>query len=96
MGAAGIPHKQAMKEYLQQCMQGLSMWANMVLGDLSKEMRVKIKTLITIDVHGRDIVKKLIDEKVDNAQAFAWQCQRKCSWDGPRDDCYINICDAGN
>jgi len=87
-------NEQAMKEYLQQCMQGLSMWANMVLGDLSKEMRVKIKTLITIDVHGRDIVKKLIDEKVDNAQAFAWQCQLKYSWDEPRDDCYINICDA--
>ena len=31
----------------------------MVLGDLSKEKRVKVKTLITIDVHARDIVLKL-------------------------------------
>ena len=87
-------NEQAMKEYYQQCMQGLSMWADMVLGDLSKEMRVKIKTLITIDVHGRDIVKKLIDDKIDNVMAFAWQCQLKYSWDEERKDCYIAICDA--
>lgn len=82
----------AMKEYYSACSQALLQYANLVLGDLSKEMRVKIKTLITIDVHGRDIVKKLVDEKVDNALAFSWQSQLKYRWNDDssdqKTDCY--------
>ena len=52
-----------------------------MLGDLTKEKRTKVKTLITIDVHARDIVGKLITDKVENALAFAWQSQLKYRWD---------------
>ena len=70
-------NEQAMKEYLQMILAGLTSYTNMVLGDLSKEKRIKVKTLITIDVHARDIVLKLINEKVDTFFAFAWQSQLK-------------------
>ena len=42
-----------------------------VQGDLSKELRNKIITLITIDVHSRDIVGALITKRVENAQDFS-------------------------
>ena len=84
----------AMKEYLAVVQQGLSLYTSLVLGKLSKERRVKVKTLITIDVHARDIVIKLINDKVENALAFAWQAQLKYRWDEEIQDCFINICDA--
>ena len=68
--------------------------AAMVLLDLSKGDRTKIKTLITIEVHARDIVVKLINDKVTVQGAFAWQSQLKYRRDEERKDCFINICDA--
>lgn len=32
-------------------------------------------TVCTIDVHARDVVAKLIQQKVDNSQAFTWLSQ---------------------
>ena len=49
----------------------------MVLGELTKGDRNKIKTLITIEVHARDIVNRLVEQKVENASSFAWQSQLK-------------------
>ena len=46
-----------------------------LLGDLTKGDRQKIMTICTIDVHARDVVQKLIMQKVDNAQAFLWLSQ---------------------
>ncbi|XP_016337659.1 dynein heavy chain 11, axonemal [Sinocyclocheilus anshuiensis] len=56
--------------------------------------RQKIMTLCTIDVHARDVVSKLIAQKVSSAQAFAWVSQLRHSWDEEQNHCFINICDA--
>ena len=64
----------------------------------TKEHRVKVKTLITVDVHGRDIVLKMVNEKCDTPGVFTWQSQLKFRWpepdSGETPDLYINICDA--
>ncbi len=46
-----------------------------LLGELTKGDRQKIMTICTIDVHARDVVAKLISQKVDNSQAFIWLSQ---------------------
>ena len=46
-----------------------------LLGELTKGDRQKIMTICTIDVHARDVVQKMIANKVDNAQAFLWLSQ---------------------
>jgi len=51
-------------------------------------------TICTIDVHARDVVGKLIVQKVENAQAFAWLSQLRHRWDDKEKDCFANICDA--
>ncbi|KAJ8313224.1 hypothetical protein KUTeg_009222, partial [Tegillarca granosa] len=66
----------------------------MLLGDLTKGDRQKIMTICTIDVHARDVVSKLILNKVDNALAFAWLSQLRHRWDDAEGDCFANICDA--
>jgi hypothetical protein len=47
----------------------------MINGDLTKLDRKKLITLCTIDVHARDVVQRLIDERVEGATAFQWQSQ---------------------
>ena len=65
-----------------------------LVGKLSKGDRQNIMTICTIDVHARDVITKLITQKVDNAQAFLWLCQLRHRWDDIKSDCFINICDA--
>jgi dynein heavy chain len=84
----------AVKEYVATVMGGLEGLSRMVLGELTKQLRIKIKTIITIEVHARDVVQRLIDMKVDSAGSFAWQSQLKYRWDEEQKDCFINICDA--
>lgn len=67
---------------------------NMLIGELSKGDRQKIMTICTIDVHARDVVAKLIQQKVENAQAFLWLSQLRHRWDDQNGHCFANICDA--
>lgn len=64
----------------------------MVQGQLEKGMRRKIITLITIEVHQRDVVTQLITTKVESAGSFAWQCELR--YHLREKDCEIKIADA--
>lgn len=61
-------------EYEHQVAQ-LSDLIQIINTDVSKNDRKKLITLCTIDVHARDVVQRLIDERVDSASAFQWQSQ---------------------
>ncbi|KAG5833963.1 hypothetical protein ANANG_G00281520 [Anguilla anguilla] len=84
----------ALKDYNRKQITQLNALINMLLGELSPGDRQKIMTICTIDVHARDVVAKLIAQKVTNAQAFAWLSQLRHRWDEDQRHCYINICDA--
>jgi dynein heavy chain len=83
----------AMKSYLELCNGRLGNLILLVLDELSGQDRAKIITLITIDVHGRDLVQKLIDEKIESASNFTWQSQLKYYWNDDTRDVNIKICD---
>ena len=40
---------------------------------LTLELRTKIITIITVDVHGRDIVNEFVVKKTQDATDFLWQ-----------------------
>ena len=66
-------NENAMKEYYQQCLQGLVLYATMVLGEMTKEHRTKVKTLITVDVHGKRW--PCIAEKTPTSEhTHTWPC----------------------
>jgi dynein heavy chain len=62
----------AMKEYYQQILTRLSHLIERVRGDLSSDLRVKIITIITIDVHERDVVDMFNLRKIMEAGSFQW------------------------
>jgi len=84
----------ALKDYLLVAVQGLATLTQLVATKLSSGDRMKMITMITIEVHARDIVQRLISARVDSSSDFAWQSQLKYRWDEETRDCLINICDA--
>ncbi|XP_062448100.1 dynein axonemal heavy chain 9 [Rhea pennata] len=87
-------YENAMKEYHKKQVAQLNTLVTMLIGQLSKGDRQKIMTICTIDVHARDVVAKMIAQKVDNAQAFIWLSQLRHRWADEEQHCFANICDA--
>lgn len=53
-----------MKDYLNVILIRLKHLIDRVRTDLSSELRIKIITIITIDVHERDVVDMLVNRKI--------------------------------
>jgi dynein heavy chain len=83
----------AVKKYLAVCDHRLQELIKLVLGKLAKDDRIKVITIITLDVHARDVIQKLVDEKVEGQEAFLWQQQLRFYWLAKTLDCEIRICD---
>uniref|UniRef100_A0A803TAN9 Uncharacterized protein n=1 Tax=Anolis carolinensis TaxID=28377 RepID=A0A803TAN9_ANOCA len=84
----------ALKDYNHKQIAQLNALINMLLGELTLGDHQKIMTICTIDVHARDVVAKLIAQKVSNGQAFTWLSQLLHRWDEELSECFVNICDA--
>jgi dynein heavy chain len=76
----------AMKEYLVVVVARIAALIEKVRSDLSMELRVKIITIITIDVHERDVVDAFVLKKIQDVQSFAWQSQLKFYWESNGND----------
>lgn len=87
-------YEMALKDYQRKQINQLNALIVLLLGDLSAGDRQKIMTICTIDVHSRDIVARIISQKVETANAFQWQSQLRHRWDAELGDCFANICDA--
>ncbi|NXH32764.1 DYH9 protein, partial [Myiagra hebetior] len=87
-------YEKAMREYHKKQVAQLNTLVTMLLGQLSKGDRQKIMTICTIDVHARDVVAKMIAQKVGSAQAFLWLSQLRHRWSDEERHCWANICDA--
>uniref|UniRef100_A0A672KLN2 Dynein heavy chain hydrolytic ATP-binding dynein motor region domain-containing protein n=1 Tax=Sinocyclocheilus grahami TaxID=75366 RepID=A0A672KLN2_SINGR len=84
----------ALRDYNKKQIAQLNSLINMLLGELNPGDRQKIMTLCTIDVHAKDVVSKLIAQKVGSVQAFGWVSQLRHSWDEEQNHCFIKICNA--
>ena len=80
---------ESMLEWLEQNRSDLKDMTVVVRGELSKLHRKIIAALITIDVHARDIVEELYNEKVSTTNDFNWQMQLRYYWNDDEDICQI-------
>jgi dynein heavy chain len=62
----------AMKDYFNVTQSRINKLIERVRHDLSGELRVKIITIITIDVHERDVVEKFVVQKITDPQMWSW------------------------
>ncbi|XP_068610643.1 dynein axonemal heavy chain 9 [Brachionichthys hirsutus] len=87
-------YENAMKEFYRKQVSQLNTLISMLIGQLTPGDRQKVMTICTIDVHARDVVAKMIAQKVENSQAFVWLSQLRHRWDEKEKHCFANICDA--
>ncbi|TMW58214.1 hypothetical protein Poli38472_011802 [Pythium oligandrum] len=93
-------NEEALKKFVDVSSVRLEELIKLVQGSLSALDRQKIITLITIDVHARDVIQSLIAKKVTSSLDFAWQSQLRyyptqvpCGGGMMRRDVNIRICD---
>ncbi|RHY24853.1 hypothetical protein DYB25_001221 [Aphanomyces astaci] len=74
-GADGV------KAMLQRQLGQLADMVKMVRGNLDKMTRITMGALTVIDVHARDVTKKLVANNVQAKADFLWSSQLKYYWD---------------
>ena len=62
----------AMKEYGNVCVARIGTLIERVRQPLIPEVRIKIITIITIDVHERDVIHKYVANKIVDSGSFDW------------------------
>ncbi|KAM6471116.1 dynein axonemal heavy chain 6 [Liasis olivaceus] len=84
-------HFEALEAFENENFDRLNALASLVRGSLPKLHRNIITALITIDVHARDIVTELVQQKVDSVENFDWQRQLRYYWDLDLDNCVARM-----
>lgn len=60
-----------MKEYGKKCVQRIDVLIDRVVQpSISAEVRAKFITIITVDVHARDVVEQLAAQKISEKESF--------------------------
>lgn len=59
----------------------LQCYSEIIRGNLSKVLRLKIVALVTVEVHARDVIDKLAKAGCNDVNTFEWLCQLRLYWD---------------
>jgi dynein heavy chain len=86
-------NEDALKKHLDISTKRLGKLIRAVLGKLTAEVRTKIISFITIDVHARDVVARLVKGRVGGPMEFAWQSQLKYTYQEDTKDTIIRMND---
>ncbi|KAK1153304.1 dynein heavy chain 2, axonemal [Acipenser oxyrinchus oxyrinchus] len=81
--------KSALKNMKKKQVSMLNKYSEAIRGNLNKIMRLKIVALVTVEVHARDVIDKLIKSGCMDVSAFEWLSQLRLYWDKDIDDCII-------
>lgn len=85
-------NKRAMKEYLEVQNSQIDEIILKVRSNLSRNNRLKFKSLTTIDVHARDIIETFVRDNVLDAQEFGWESQLRFYWLKQFDNLHVIQC----
>jgi len=71
----------AMKDYSEETRRRIKALIERVRDEpLTRDLRVKIITIITVDVHARDVVDYIVEKKIADQNNFHWRKQLRFKW----------------
>jgi dynein heavy chain len=84
--------KMAVKFLAQKLTKQLNSLVDEVRTPLDPVNQIKLRTMIIIDVHARDIVDNLVRDSILDEREFEWESQLRFYWDKQHDDIRIRQC----
>ncbi|XP_036369342.1 dynein heavy chain 2, axonemal-like [Octopus sinensis] len=81
--------KKALKMLKKKQVVMLNKYAELARKPDKGYQRMKLVSLITIEVHSRDIIEKLLKSGCNDANAFEWISQLRLYWDKELNDCIV-------
>ncbi|XP_063305793.1 dynein axonemal heavy chain 2 [Pelobates fuscus] len=67
----------------------LNKYSEAIRGNLTKNLRLKLVALVTVEVHARDVIDKMLKSGCMDVASFEWLSQLRLYWDKDLDDCLI-------
>jgi dynein heavy chain len=84
----------AMRDYLNTCKDRISELIKRVKTKIrTRDLRAKIITVITVDVHSRDVVDGFVEKKITDLNNFNWKKQLRFYYDFKEQNYDIRIAD---
>ncbi|XP_048885226.1 dynein axonemal heavy chain 2 [Brienomyrus brachyistius] len=81
--------KTALKSMKKKQVWILNRYSDAIRGNLSKIIRLKIVALVTVEVHARDIIDRLMKCGCLDTNSFEWLGQLRLYWEKEVDNCTI-------
>lgn len=81
--------KKPLKTLRKKQISMLSKFSEAIRGNLTKIQRLKLVALVTIEVHARDVIEKMVKSGCSDVNAFDWLMQLRLYWDKDVDDCVV-------
>lgn len=78
MNAGGL---EGLKELYELCQTQLADIVKLVRSDIKKLARCTCQALIVLEVHGKDVLGELIDDKICDVTEFDWLRQLRYYWE---------------
>lgn len=75
-----LTKENGLQNYWQTLQDQIEDVVQLVRGDLAPGFRITIKAMVVIDVHARDVVTLLMQNKVQTANDFDWASQLRYYW----------------
>lgn len=82
-------NKKALEEWLEYSIKQIAKMVEIVRSELNEHERTLMGALIVLDVHAREVVRKMIQVKVNNVNNFEWAKQLRYYWETEDDDCFV-------
>ncbi|KAM9820319.1 LOW QUALITY PROTEIN: dynein axonemal heavy chain 2 [Neosynchiropus ocellatus] len=87
-------NKSSLKSMKEKQVSTLKRYSELIRGDLSSVLRLKIAGLVNVEVHARDVIDRLARVSCNDANAFEWLSQLRLYWEKDSDDCTVRQTNA--